>query len=34
METGAAANTFIAWQGWGMTGAAVALLIALIWILI
>ncbi len=34
METGAAANTFIAWQGWGMTGAAVALLILLIWILV
>ncbi len=34
METGAAANTFIAWQGWGMTGAAVALLILLIWILL
>lgn len=33
METGAA-DTFIAWQGWGMTGAAVALLIALIWILL
>jgi hypothetical protein len=34
METGAAANTFIAWQGWSMTGAAVALLILLIWILV
>jgi len=34
METGAAADTFIAWQGWGMTGAAVALLILLIWILV
>ncbi len=34
METGAAANSFIAWQGWGMTGAAVALLIVLIWILV
>jgi len=34
MESGAAANTFIAWQGWGMTGAAVALLIVLIWILL
>jgi len=34
METGAAADTFITWQGWGMTGAAVALLIVLIWILL
>jgi len=34
METGAGADTFIAWQGWGMTGAAVALLILLIWILV
>ncbi|MFP4538961.1 MAG: hypothetical protein ACLFPA_11755 [Dichotomicrobium sp.] len=34
METGAAAESFIAWQGWGMTGAAVALLILLIWILV
>jgi len=34
METGAAANSFIAWQGWGMTGAAVALLILLIWMLV
>jgi hypothetical protein len=34
MQTEAAANTFIAWQGWGMTGAAVALLILLVWILV
>lgn len=34
MQTEAAADTFIAWQGWGMTGAAVALLILLVWILV
>lgn len=34
MGTDAAAQSFIAWQGWGMTGAAVALLILLIWILL
>lgn len=34
MGTDAAAESFIAWQGWGMTGAAVALLIMLIWILL
>ena len=34
MGTDAGAESFIAWQGWGMTGAAVALLIALIWILL
>jgi len=34
MDTAAGADSFIAWQGWGMTGAAVALLILLIWILL
>jgi len=34
MGTDAGAESFIAWQGWGMTGAAVALLILLIWILL
>ncbi len=34
MSSDAAAESFIAWQGWGMTSAAVALLILLIWILL
>jgi hypothetical protein len=34
MRSDAAAESFIAWQGWGMTSAAVALLILLIWILL